>query len=660
MRFPPSPRAAASLLAMALTGCTITTSTLAPRDAGPGHALGDASEGGSHDATVEAGTGTSPETDASDVTTSPGDEAIEPSDAAEEPDAGPPGPVTFAIDVGLGPTRQVQPPTSPTKVSDYVYGINGSNGAGATVALSAKTRWGLIRKGGNGYTTWNWTNNYANLGATGCFAQEPIGGGAALAGAVTQDVDSVSTAQAAGAAYLATVPIVDFVSATFDNSSAASCPTTVAGCDAGVPANPKSVNSNNLDFASTDPASAAFVANAPSKPGGYCTCAPSQACDGGCTVSTSPVYQDEFVNFVKTMYGATAPIFFDLDNEPNYWGSTHPEVWPFTGTLPCEGSTVTYDDIVGRDERYAGAIKAAWPSAKVFGPVVAQDGLVYAHDYYTNPYAPTEFLDFYLGQMAVASSEAGTPLLDALDVQYYNAGTTDAGQCVQNPRMFWDPGYTSLAAVATDDIDFGYGGLNGYFDLNWYPRQIVPRLLRKINTAYPAPSGAAPGLAFSEYNSGCETTIAGAVAEADNLGIFGREGVFAAAAMPLASPTNNYLMAAFDLYRNYDGNGAIVGDTAIAATTTNVDASSIYAFAHAGDASAVDLVAINKATVGLLAQITIAHAPALSTASVFRIVDGAAAVAPAADPAPPVQCANGACTLAYTMPPMSATTLVLR
>jgi hypothetical protein len=141
-------------------------------------------------------------------------------------------------------------------------------------------------------------------------------------------------------------------------------------------------------------------------------------------------------------------------------------------------------------------------------------------------------------------------------------------------------------------LDFGWSGLNNYFDTKWYPRQIVPRLLRKIAAAYP--SGVVPGLSISEYNGGCETVIAGAVGQADNLGIFGREGAFAAAAWPLQPLTNNYLVAAFDSYRNYDGNGTLVGDTAVGATTTDVANTSVYGFAHSGDATAVDIVAINK------------------------------------------------------------------
>jgi mannan endo-1,4-beta-mannosidase len=375
-------------------------------------------------------------------------------------------------------------------------------------------------------------------------------------------------------------------------------------------------------------------------------------------VSTNPVYQDEFVNFVRGAYGAgAAPVFFSLDNEPNYWGYTHPEVWPFTGTVPCQQSPTTYDDIVSRDALYGAAVKAAWPTTKVFGPVASQDGIIYAHSYASEVHAPTEFLDYYLGQMASASADAGTPLLDVLDVHYYTHGSSDPAQCVQNPRTFWDPNYTDILPTTLDNIDFGWSGLNNYFDTNWYPRIMIPRLLGKVAAAY---ASGGPGLSFSEYNSGCETTIAGGVAEADDLGIFGREGVFAAAAMPLATTANNYLLAAFDLYRNYDGNGAEVGDTAVGAATTDVGSSSVYAFAHSTDASKLEVVAINKATTSSSVDIAIAHAPALTTATAYQVVDGAASVVAATGGAASVSCASGTCSLQYVMPAMSATTIVLR
>jgi hypothetical protein len=583
---------------------------------------------------------------------------VELCDGAGPPEGGT-GSVTFSIDLGKGPARQFQPPAHPQAISQYVYGINGFG-----TFVPKATRWGMIRQGGDEYSAWNWTNNYQNSGADYCFWQGEGNGGGALAGAITQmdgqNADTVGAAQAKGEAYLATVPIGDYVSAAHDNNTGLNnlCPVAASDCNGGSTSS-VDVNSNNLDFASTDPASTAFVPNVASKPGGmYCTCSPGQTCASDCTVASSPVYQDEFVNYIRATYGTGgAPIFFDLDNEPNYWGGTHPEIWPFTASLPCQKYTVTYDDILKRDELFAMAVKSVWPETKVFGPVVVQDGLVYAHSYGSDPHFPTEFLDYYLAQMAAASTPKGQPLLDVLDVHYYNDGT-DPAQCVQSPRMFWDANYTELSASAADALDFGWSGLNNYFDANWYPRQIIPRLQRKIGAAYG--SGVAPGLSVSEYNSGCETVIEGAVAQADNLGVFGREGLFAAAAWPLHSVTDNYLVAAFDSYRNYDGNGGVVGDMAVGATTSDVASTSVYGFAHSNDAQAVDLVAINKTSQAVSIDIEMQQAPSLGTVALFQIVDGSAAVVSVTGSPPPIACNCGKCVLSYALPPTSVTTMILR
>jgi hypothetical protein len=566
--------------------------------------------------------------------------------------------VTFAIDMSKGPARQFQPPAGPAAISPYVYGVN------AFAAWNTTTKWGLLRWGGDGMTDWNWTNNFTNSASDFCFWQGNGGGGTTLAGTVATGTPSVPSAQALGTAALVTVPIVDYVAskAVTNNvwsGSTPPCPGTPS-CSGGG-GNGIAMNVANLAFASKTPASAAFVANGPTKGSAYCT-----STTGACAVDTAgPVYQDEFVNYMKVTYGGgAAPVFVMLDNEPNYWPSTHPEIWPYTGTPGCGTTgTVSFDDIVTRNTTYATAVKKAWPATKTFGPVVAQDGIIYAGDY-NDPNLPTPFTDYYLGKMAAASATAGEPLIDAFDVHYYTSNGS-AAQCVQVPRMFWDPSFKDFTAAQTDSIDYGWSGQNNYFDTALYPRQMIPRLEGKIASAYAGNNAAAPGLSFSEYNAGCETTIEGGVAEADLLGIFGREGVYAATAWPLKTVTSggalvNYLVAAYDSYRNYDGKGSAVGDTSVRATTTDVESTSVYAFAHSGEAAAVDVVGINKTGGALTVTVTIASAPALTTATLSNLVDGKAGVVAASGAAPTPSCSGGTCTLDYTLPPMSVTTLVLR
>jgi hypothetical protein len=230
--------------------------------------------------------------------------------------------------------------------------------------------------------------------------------------------------------------------------------------------------------------------------------------------------------------------------------------------------------------------------------------------------------------------------------------------------MFWDPNFKDFTASATDSIDFGWSGQNNYFDTSMYPRQMIPRLQGKISSAYSGKSTAAPGLSFSEYNPGCETVIQGGVAEADLLGVFGREGVYAATAWPLQGITSsgaltNYLVAAYDLYRNYDGSGSTVGDTAAYAQTSDVEDTSVYAFAHSGNAADVELVAINKKSSALTVTVHVASAPSLTSATLYDLVSGKAGVV-AVSTHPSVSCSAGTCTLTVTLPATSATTIVLR
>jgi hypothetical protein len=336
-----------------------------------------------------------------------------------------------------------------------VYGIN----AGAFVASS--TKWGLIRQGGDDDTDYNWTNDYSNAGADYCYFEGQSTTNGNLAGRYTDPTgDTVPAALAKGEAFLATVPILDFVSATYGRNtgwdtatnSSDVCPGTdplCSGRSAGTAANVVDKSQGDpgfgqtLTFAyandgtSTTTGSPAFVANVMTKGSAYCSCAAGTKTCASCSVGTGPVAQDEFVNFLKTNYGtAGAPVFFDLDNEPNYWISTHPEVYP----NDCSQGSVPWDDVVNRNVSAAKAVKKAWSTAKVFGPVVSGDGMAYGGDHTSPDFVAgtEEFSDYYLQHLAAASVTQGAPLLDVFDVHYYTVGSTDA-LCMTAPRLFWDP-----------------------------------------------------------------------------------------------------------------------------------------------------------------------------------------------------------------------------
>ena len=77
-------------------------------------------------------------------------------------------------------------------------------------------------------------------------------------------------------------------------------------------------------------------------------------------------------------------------------------------------------------------------------------------------------------------------------------------------------------------------------------------------------------LAIDEYNWGGLESINGALAQADILGIFGREGLDLGTFWPKDVPTKQVPgMLSFAIYRNYDGSNSTFGDTALLSTSAN-------------------------------------------------------------------------------------------
>jgi mannan endo-1,4-beta-mannosidase len=528
-------------------------------------------------------------------------------------------PAAFAVDVSKAPTSRA---SSPLQISPHIYGINPYDGD-----IDRATKWGLFRSGGDSFTTWNWIANYHNTGNDYCF-------GAYGGGDVAGDVAWVGTAATKGIAALLTTSIVDYVAANEKNEAYPACNFAPG------------TNVNDIHFAP----SSWFVNNVQKKPasaGALCLYPSPAGQTGSCALDphAATVYQDELVNYLKHWFVdvAGATLFVELDNEPNYWEGTHPEIW--------SRSNVSYDDIVNRDKAAATAYRAVWSGAKIFGPVVAQDGIVYAHDYTRSD----EFLDYYLPKMS--------GLLDALDVHYYNTGSNTA-TCLQSPRGFWDPTYT----VPNNQDGMDYIVDNG--NTAWAHRQVIPRLLDKVAAAGMSP---VPGLAITEYDAGCEADIAGGIAQADTLGIFGKYGVYAATAWLNDRPTvsgggpdltRDYAGVAFDLFRNYDEDGAVVGDLAVQAAAPSVTDASLYAFAHSSDPSKLELVALNKTTKSQAAHVTVATSFGFTQATLYHLIQASnganVAVHAIGGAARTVSCASGICALDLVLEPMSGTTIVLR
>jgi hypothetical protein len=452
-------------------------------------------------------------------------------------------------------------------ISPLIYGINNERLTGPYANLT------LRRIGGNRWTAYNWTNNASNAGADWQYENDGMlarsdAPGAAVAEALAEMLDHHST-------LILTVPINGYVSADKKGDG--------------------DVRNSGPDYLQTR-----FRPELPAK-GKPFTLDPAP--------DSPVVYQDEFVNWVKSKYptgsaGNANRVFFSLDNEPDLWHASHLEVHP---------QPVTYAELVQKSIDYARAIKAVEPAAKILGPVnYGWLGFVSLQN------APDanhrDFQEFYLRQMAEAEKMSGQRLIDLFDVHWYPEATGSGGgerissdsitpetvaARLQAPRSLWDPTYTETSWIA-----------------KWQtrgPLTLIPRLLGKIARNYPGTK-----LTMTEYNFGGGSHISGAIAEADVLGILGRSGVYAACEWPLGR-RERFIAGGFQMYRDFDAANGTFGDISISAQSDNVTDTSVYASLHTGQRDWMTVVAINKTDHDLPASFRIANTSRFDHAAIYQL-----------------------------------------
>ncbi|MEP6940456.1 MAG: hypothetical protein ABI846_11895, partial [Rudaea sp.] len=113
---------------------------------------------------------------------------------------------------------------------------------------------------------------------------------------------------------------------------------------------------------------------------------------------------------------------------------------------------------------------------------------------------------------------------------------------------------------------------------------LIPRVRGWINNYCPNTK-----LAITEYNWGNDDTTSGAVAQAEALAIFAREGVDMATRWVAPQP-HTIAENAFSIFVNYDGAGSKVAGNSVAATSSNVDQVGAYAFDIPGQRTMILLV----------------------------------------------------------------------
>ena len=311
----------------------------------------------------------------------------------------------------------------------------------------------------------------------------------------------------------------------------------------------------------------------------------------GSELSLSPdknddfVYLDEELNFLINRFGlANTPTGikgYCLDNEPDLWSGTHPRIHP---------NKTGVEEYIEKSIAVSRVIKKLDPYAEVFGPAsygfngfrTFQD----ASDFYEARWKYDWFLAYYLARMKEASDKEGKRLLDVLDVHWYpeaqgngkrivfTSSTPDetAYARVQAPRSLWDKEYIEQSWIC-------FAG--------HCPIYLIPRLKEMIDKYYPGTK-----LAITEYEYGAGFHPSGGVALADVLGIFGKYGVYMANYW--MCEWGAYSLAAFRIYRNYDGNGGVYGDTNISAKTSDIEKMTSYAALDSNNQNQMHIILINK------------------------------------------------------------------
>ena len=511
-------------------------------------------------------------------------------------------------------------PANSHAISPYIYGMNFYSGiTGAPPLLT------FDRDGGNRWTAYNWITNASNAGSDYLYENDNYLSSSTVPAEAVRSF--IAGDQSNNMASLVTFQLQGLVSA--DESG----PVSVS--------NPPDLTRFRPVVDKKSTASAAPFTVTP----------PPASTDNN-------VYMDEFAWALDQkfsgmgIFGASPahPTFISLDNEPELWNSTHLEV---QGSNP-----VTSDNYITKTITLAEALKDQFPNVVIFGPVHYGFQGIYnwQGELSATPSGTNWFPDKYLQALKSASTTYGKPLVDVYDFHWYieeydsngtraldlTATTLTDGQVqliVQSPRALWDPTFTD----STNSNPWIYQELGNS------PINLLGRLQAKINAENPGMR-----IAITEYENGGWNHIAGTIAQADNLGIFGAQNLFAASFWP-PNGTYAYALAGFRAYRGFDGANANFGDTSLQATSSNVQNVVVYASSDSSTPGRVVLVAINRST---SAQVTAITGQVLSgTAHLYQMT---AATAQGQNPVAPVSIGTmpvSGSSMTITLPALSVTTI---
>ncbi len=477
--------------------------------------------------------------------------------------------------VAPGPDLSIDVAAVGPAISPDVYGASFP-----TPTFAAAARLPLHRWGGNSTSRYDYRTDDYNTGLDWYFENLRESGSASTGGPSALDT-FVSTATSSGARAAVTVPVIGWVAK--DNRVSCGFPTTTFA------------NQDSTDY-------------------WWSTCGNGRSGGSDLTplspTQTSKVFTTADMTAMATHLRAaapagTAPMVYQLDNEPFLWNSTHRDVQP---------TAVSGASLLSRSTAAADAIVAGDPTALVSGPgdwgwcayfFFPKDSCTSGADRTAN--GSIDLAAAYLKAFHDHDTAVGHRTLAVLDEHFYPQGDgialTTAGDAahqaarLRSTRALWDPTYVDESWIATTGVNTNV--------------MLLPRMKAWIQQYYPG-----TGIAVGEYNFGGLESVNGALAQADVLGILGREGVTWAALWGPPDSATAPGTFAFRMFRNLDGAGQAFGSTSVSATSTDQSKLSVYAATR--EDGTVTAVVVNKTSSDLSSQVSVAGAALSPTAKAYR------------------------------------------
>jgi len=439
--------------------------------------------------------------------------------------------LTVSASSATAVTVEINTLTNRHQISPFVYGNNNE-----TVSEISDAGYTFSRWGGNDASNYNYLLQTRNSAADWYF--ENYGGAG-------DQVQLIKDVQNAGSHALTTMAMMDWVA----QASGWSFSVETYGAQCSVdPYNTDAGNGQKTDCQTPVTTEAVTTAY-------YPLVDTAQECPAGTASGSTCIDRATWANALAAAFNtssATCPVpyssitschFYDMDNEPDIWSGTHRDVHP---------APAGYDELANIYEKEATNLKTWDPSAVRFGPVFCCWWFYWngSNGADKGNHGGVDFLPWWLNQIKWMDQINGARTLDVFDIHAYgDSGPTTSftntqlqAATVRVAGYYWDP-----AAVNQDT--------NNTYTTNEEPNPgipfIIPRFKAMVNAIYPGTP-----LSFTEWGYGVAansgTDFSTAIADADTLGAFGREGLsFASRWGGPSSGTAEY--TAWKLYTNYDG-----------------------------------------------------------------------------------------------------------